>query len=951
MKRLLSIVVLMLLAVGAWAQQISEQQARERALQFLASSSTAKSRGVNVVDKQTTTAKVGAKSIYAFNLDGGGYVIASGDSRSLPVLGYSATGTIDWDNMPDNMRAWLKQYDKAIATLGDTKEFVDGNSTLRAKTRGDRAAIKPILKTHWDQTSPYWNKVPLYEGANPDWQGQKSPTGCVATAMAMIMNYYQWPKAACEPIPAYSITTAYENEEKEWKIDALPATTFDWDNMLDEYYVNRKLKANEAQQDAVATLMRYCGQSVMMYYSPEFSGSDHQQVVEALVKYFGYKNTVRATKRITCTIDEWEDLIYSELAKGKPVQYGGETEESGHSFVCDGYDGNGFFHINWGWGGGCDDYYSLSVLNPYNNTSAGASSSGIGFSMGQDAIIGIEPDTDGTSSKQIIPQAYLYDEEPVTVLAPDTVEFRYPFISFSYEEDEVRLDYAMGTMDADGKLTPLFIGDKSDSIVYNQQQNYHQVIIDSTAFDPGQKLRLYPMVKFRSIPGADWQLLGSPEFNVMAGRLETGQFFLYRDIPDLEITEIEVTRGLGRIGMRNDLTVTVHNASNFESTVPLYLVPYYLGDVDIDKISDYIENASQGDPMIVGAYLRAAEDTKITYCFKPLNSGLVYLQLCKADGTMLADHMIEVSDIVGSYDDYLVNESNVTMSDVYVGDYETEVPSDTDMQLGHAVYHVSIADNTEANIPDARPDESVYFYARFADADGENMTEVRLEKEAIDYLTGLPANAGDGNYKLTCDLDYDIRRGGNYYVWSYFNQWLSEDHKDDNCIASAEQYQSFVIADEPSIRVAGETSLASGEPLNIEIHLNTGFPYDQDLYAGDKQMTYSLYFVKADGTEVDMGTQSVPISFESGTKNLAGVDTVTIKGTLSDGEYIIRVSTDIASFPTRDIKISVGGTGIAAVKCDDAQSDAYTDLRGVRMNSRPLRKGIYIRNGRKVILK
>ena len=119
----------------------------------------------------------------------------------------------------------------------------------------------------------------------------------------------------------------------------------------------------------------------------------------------------------------------------------------------------------------------------------------------------------------------------------------------------------------------------------------------------------------------------------------------------------------------------------------------------------------------------------------------------------------------------------------------------------------------------------------------------------------------------------------------------------------------------------------------------------------DDSLADSLYFVKADGTEVDMGTQSVPISFESGTKNLAGVDTVTIKGNLSDGEFLIRVSTDIASFPTRDIKISVGGTGIAAVKSDDAQSDAYTDLRGVRMNSRPLRKGIYIRNGRKVILK
>ena len=99
------------------------------------------------MDRKTVTAKTDAKSIYAFNLDGGGYVIASGDSRALPVLGYSATGSIDWDRMPDNMRAWLKSYDQAMATLGDTKEFTDGESKYGQKTRAPRKAIAPLLKT------------------------------------------------------------------------------------------------------------------------------------------------------------------------------------------------------------------------------------------------------------------------------------------------------------------------------------------------------------------------------------------------------------------------------------------------------------------------------------------------------------------------------------------------------------------------------------------------------------------------------------------------------------------------------------------------------------------------------------------------------------------------------------------------------------------------------------
>ena len=257
MKRPLFLLLLVLTTAGVSAQQISEEQARDRALKYLTANGAAKARGMNVAsDRKATTAKTDAKSIYAFNLEGGGYVIASGDSRALPVLGYSATGTIDWDRMPDNMRAWLKSYDQAMATLGNTKEFTDGVSRRGLKTRAPREAIKPLLKTHWDQGAPYWNDVPPYDGANPDWKGQQSLTGCVATAMAMVMDYYQWPKEACTEIPAYDITTAHENVEKVWHIDALPSTTFDWGLMLDNYETPDGVIGTPEQQEAVAKLMR-----------------------------------------------------------------------------------------------------------------------------------------------------------------------------------------------------------------------------------------------------------------------------------------------------------------------------------------------------------------------------------------------------------------------------------------------------------------------------------------------------------------------------------------------------------------------------------------------------------------------------------------------------------------------------------------------------------------------
>ena len=947
MKRSLSLVVLMLLAVGAWAQQISEEQARERALQYLNNNGSAKARGMAAVSRKTTAAKVGAKSIYAFNLEGGGYVIASGDSRALPVLGYSDKGNIDWEQLPDNMRAWLKQYDEAIASLGDSQDFADGNSKQGLKTRAPKAAIEPLIKTTWDQDAPYFNKTPLYDGANPDWQGLRSPTGCVATAMAQIMNYYQWPKAACKPIPAYEYSTAYENEEKIVHIDALPATTFDWDNMIAQYEGPNGTLGTETQQDAVATLMRYCGQSCYMYYTPDFSGSDHQEVVEALVKYFGYKNTVRWQKRILYSIDDWEDLVYSELAAGRPVQYGGNSDEGGHSFICDGYDGKGLFHINWGWSGGGDGFFSLAVLNPYDNTSTGSGSSGIGFSISEDMIVGIEPDTDGSSPQLVTPSASLNELDPIGILAADSVYFKYYFTSFTYGEEEVRVDFAMGTVDADGVLTPVFMGNSADSLVY--YGNYHEVCIDSTAFEPGQHLRLYPMVKFRSIPGADWQLLGAKEFNVMAGRMNNGRFFLYQEVPELEITKAEFTRGSGRIGARNDLTLTIHNKSDIESTVPLYLVPLYFGNVKPEYITEDTPY-SEGDAMIVGAYIRAAQTTKLTYCFKPLAGGVVYMILCMPDGTLLADTMIEVSNVVGSYDDYLNNESYVEMTDAYTGNYQTVAPSGEGLQLGHAVYHVDIVDNTEANIPNAKPSDKVYFYAGISDANDENISEIKMEKEAVDYLKNLPAKAGDGTYALAYDLPLDIRRGGMYYVTSYFNEWLDKDKK--NYLLSAYSAESFIVNDDPSIRVEGDTILASGQPLELKVLLNTGYPYDPSAYTGDHKLSYTLYFVGADGSMTEMGTQSLKFSLDTDDEKMAAVDTLRMKGEFSDGSYLIRVSTDVSALGTLDIHISVGGTGIAPiVAADPNRKDVYTDLNGIRMNSRPNRKGIYIRNGRKELVR
>ena len=237
--------------------------------------------------------------------------------------------------------------------------------------------------------------------------------------------------------------------------------------------------------------MRYCGQAMKTTYSPAGSATSTDAQYAALVKDFGYTAATQINFRTLYTIDEWEDIIYGELAANRPVLYNGYSESEGHSFICDGYDGDGLFHINWGWGGKDDGYFSLSVLNPHNNTSVGAGSSGIGFSINQGAIIYLDPMMGPQPSPdEGKPELFQYE---MSLEDDHTVRF-----TFGYRKDDAgtaAVDNALGIRNDDGEWTPAFMGDLNDSIIYSS--NYMLVEVDSMAFQPGDSLRLYPMLRFR----------------------------------------------------------------------------------------------------------------------------------------------------------------------------------------------------------------------------------------------------------------------------------------------------------------------------------------------------------------------------------------------------------------------------------------------------------------------
>jgi len=377
MKRTILLLLSVIISIVVMADGITKEQAETIARQFVNQQQPAvQGRQMKMAAKRQLpmSMAVETNAYYVFNIDSdNGYVMVSGSDLTPQVLGYASEGSFSEENMPANMKAWLDGYADQIAYIERTRG--KNQAPVLHKTI---AAIDPLLTSTWNQSTPYNNMCPTVNG-------HRTVTGCVATALAQVLNYYKYPSQTTKAIPAYTTETYGINRPE------IPVTAIDWTNMLDDYSGS----ATTAQKNAVATLMKLCGQAVEMDYDYTNGGSSAFVTLEvkALRQYFGYDETVRHLYRTDFSASEWEYNIYNELANSRPVLYGGQSTGGGHAFVVDGYDGNGLFHINWGWGGNSDGYFLLSVLNPYNNESIGSSSSRDGYSFGQEAVVGIQHGT------------------------------------------------------------------------------------------------------------------------------------------------------------------------------------------------------------------------------------------------------------------------------------------------------------------------------------------------------------------------------------------------------------------------------------------------------------------------------------------------------------------------------------------------------------------------------
>lgn len=344
-------------------------------------------------------------AVYAFNQENGnGFVLVSADDRTMDILCYADKGTFDLQTANPNFLWWVNRYVDEVANVDDTNAYTGGSMVRRA---AQTTAISPLLgNTAWDQETPYWNKCPM-----DLWKTtERCLTGCVATATAQIMRYWQYPAqgTGSHSYTWYCCTDADCNTTKSKTLaQDFSTITFDWANMLDTYGTSTS-SYTTAQANAVSTLMYALGVACDMQYGGSTiggSGAWTDDMGQALIDYFGYKNTVKfvttysksgyegnngkgtacpmANAQWNCTASSMTTMFNTELEAGRPILMGGESNEGGHEFVCDGRDTQGKFHINWGWSGDCNCYCALTSLKP-----SGANYS---FSSQIDALIGLEP--------------------------------------------------------------------------------------------------------------------------------------------------------------------------------------------------------------------------------------------------------------------------------------------------------------------------------------------------------------------------------------------------------------------------------------------------------------------------------------------------------------------------------------------------------------------------------
>ena len=317
---------------------------------------------------------------FTFN-DGNGFILVAADDRVTPILGYSLTNGISFDKMPENLYSWLEGYNNEIVRIKNESQNQNKNWNGNLHNNGPKTVYGPLIETAWNQ-SPYYNAQ-----CPADSLGNKTIAGCVAVAGAQIMKYWN------HPTTGYGSHSYHHNAWGTLSAD-FGATTYDWSHMPDSLNgLSTIIGIN-----AVATLIYHVGVAVEMDYGISYSaaytnnriGVTKPTLENALVERFKYVPTLHSVFRADYSPEQWKEILVNELSNSRPMIYTGSNTESGHSFVCDGYNSStDLFHFNWGWVGAYDGWFVITDLHPEGSGIGGNNTNS--YNINNRAIVGIQP--------------------------------------------------------------------------------------------------------------------------------------------------------------------------------------------------------------------------------------------------------------------------------------------------------------------------------------------------------------------------------------------------------------------------------------------------------------------------------------------------------------------------------------------------------------------------------
>jgi len=478
MKRTIVFLLAILFSLGLLSQSVSFDEAikvgEKIYLQKSSEFNSGKSRS-KLTNHKLIRTEFGNDAFYVLNYDDGGFVLVSADKRIAPVLAYSFDDSFNPNDLAPATQNWISMYMEQLDLIIDKNissdsrvdamwEEVVNESTSMNRSKG----VDKLLETRWNQNYPYNYYCPEHSQG----PGGRVYAGCVATAMAQVMNFWQYPEIGRgEAEYFWGIYQTIDFSE----------TSYKWDEM--------STSINPMSRDAIAELIYHCGVSVGMDYNYDGSGASISTSYFALKQNFRYRAGIKDVDKYLYDDDEWKFLLREDLDKGHPILYRGTDEgANGHAFVCDGYQDTSYFHFNWGWGGSGDGFYYLDNINPQ-----------MSFHYGQGALINITPNyaeycnslvynqTDWTFDDGSGPNYYFNNQncEWLISLTEHDVEFiKLNFTKFNTLVGDVLYIYE-GNSDAGNLLGEYSANDIPTELIVNNDEVFFKFVTNSDGQSDG----------------------------------------------------------------------------------------------------------------------------------------------------------------------------------------------------------------------------------------------------------------------------------------------------------------------------------------------------------------------------------------------------------------------------------------------------------------------------------